>query len=186
MALALAIEKVGRPAHLGGTNQMQQLMRSWAEAQQKMAADWTTAMNQSAAPGGAAAQDWAAKWRDQAAANFETYLGKVVRVVDFGAFVEILPGTDGLLHVSEMAHHHVKDVRSEVSEGDEVLVKCIDIDPSGRIRLSRKEALADQAAQLRHGLVEAHVDGRFAVDALDVVVGLQARFAGWRVGHFFG
>jgi polyribonucleotide nucleotidyltransferase len=74
----------------------------------------------------------------------KTYLGKVVRVVDFGAFVEILPGTDGLLHVSEMAHHHVKDVRSEVSEGDEVLVKVVNIDPSGKIRLSRK-ALLDEA-----------------------------------------
>jgi polyribonucleotide nucleotidyltransferase len=72
-----------------------------------------------------------------------TYLGKVVRVVDFGAFVEILPGTDGLLHVSEMAHHHVKDVRSEVSEGDEVLVKVVNIDPSGKIRLSRKALLEE-------------------------------------------
>ncbi len=74
----------------------------------------------------------------------KSYLGKVVRVVDFGAFVEILPGTDGLLHVSEMAHHHVQDVRSEVAEGDEVLVKVVNIDPSGKIRLSRK-ALLEQA-----------------------------------------
>lgn len=73
----------------------------------------------------------------------QKYLGKVVRVVDFGAFVEILPGTDGLLHVSEMAHHHVKDVRSEVSEGDEVLVKVVNIDPSGKIRLSRKALLEE-------------------------------------------
>jgi polyribonucleotide nucleotidyltransferase len=73
----------------------------------------------------------------------KTYLGKVVRVVDFGAFVEILPGTDGLLHVSEMAHHHVRDVRSEVAEGDEVLVKVVNIDPSGKIRLSRKALLEE-------------------------------------------
>jgi polyribonucleotide nucleotidyltransferase len=73
----------------------------------------------------------------------KTYLGKVVRVVDFGAFVEILPGTDGLLHVSEMAHHHVKEVRSEVKEGDQVLVKVINIDPSGKIRLSRKALIAE-------------------------------------------
>jgi polyribonucleotide nucleotidyltransferase len=71
----------------------------------------------------------------------KTYLGKVVRVVEFGAFVEILPGTDGLLHVSEMAHHRVKDVRSEVKEGDQVLVKVVSIDPSGKIRLSRKALL---------------------------------------------
>ena len=69
------------------------------------------------------------------------YLGKVVRVVEFGAFVEILPGTDGLLHVSEMAHHRVHNVRDEVKEGDQVLVKVVSIDPSGKIRLSRKALL---------------------------------------------
>jgi polyribonucleotide nucleotidyltransferase len=58
--------------------------------------------------------------------------------------VEILPGTDGLLHVSEMAHHRVKDVRSEVKEGDQILVKVVSIDPSGKIRLSRK-ALIEEA-----------------------------------------
>jgi polyribonucleotide nucleotidyltransferase len=73
----------------------------------------------------------------------KTYLGKVVRVVDFGAFVEILPGTDGLLHVSEMAAHRVNDVRSEVKEGDQILVKVVSIDPSGKIRLSRKALLAE-------------------------------------------
>ncbi len=74
----------------------------------------------------------------------KSYLGKVVRVVEFGAFVEILPGTDGLLHVSEMAHHRVQNVRDEVKEGDQVLVKVVSIDPSGKIRLSRK-ALLDEA-----------------------------------------
>jgi polyribonucleotide nucleotidyltransferase len=73
----------------------------------------------------------------------KTYLGKVVRVVDFGAFVEILPGTDGLLHVSEMATHRVQDVRSEVKEGDQILVKVVNIDPSGKIRLSRKALLSE-------------------------------------------
>jgi polyribonucleotide nucleotidyltransferase len=73
----------------------------------------------------------------------KTYLGKVVRVVDFGAFVEILPGTDGLLHVSEMAAHRVQDVRSEVKEGDQILVKVVNIDPSGKIRLSRKALLTE-------------------------------------------
>jgi polyribonucleotide nucleotidyltransferase len=71
----------------------------------------------------------------------KTYLGKVVRVVDFGAFVEILPGTDGLLHVSEIAHHRVQDVHAEVKEGDQILVKVVNIDPSGKIRLSRKALL---------------------------------------------
>jgi polyribonucleotide nucleotidyltransferase len=71
----------------------------------------------------------------------KTYLGKVVRVVEFGAFVEIIPGTDGLLHVSEMAHHRIQDPRSEVKEGDQILVKVVSIDPSGKIRLSRKALL---------------------------------------------
>src|SRR2546425_357339 len=75
----------------------------------------------------------------------KTYLGKVVRVVDFGAFVEILPGTDGLLHVSEMSEHRVQDVRSEVKEGDQILVKVVNIDPSGKIRLSRKALLSEAA-----------------------------------------
>src|SRR2546427_2627983 len=74
----------------------------------------------------------------------KTYLGKVVRIVDFGAFVEILPGTDGLLHVSEMAAHRVQDVRSEVKEGDQILVKVVNIEPgSGKIRLSRKALLTE-------------------------------------------
>jgi polyribonucleotide nucleotidyltransferase len=75
------------------------------------------------------------------------YLGKVKRITDFGAFVEIFPGTDGMIHISHLADGRVEKVTDVVSEGDEVLAKCIDIDPSGRIRLSRKEALAGLAAQ---------------------------------------
>jgi polyribonucleotide nucleotidyltransferase len=75
------------------------------------------------------------------------YLGKVKRIADFGAFVEIFPGTDGLIHISHLAEARIEKVTDVLSEGDEVLAKCIDIDPSGRIRLSRKEALADLAAQ---------------------------------------
>jgi polyribonucleotide nucleotidyltransferase len=75
------------------------------------------------------------------------YLGKVKRITDFGAFVEIFPGTDGLIHISHLAEGRVEKVTDVVSEGDEVLAKCIEIDPSGRIRLSRKEALADAIAE---------------------------------------
>ncbi len=74
------------------------------------------------------------------------YMGKVKRITDFGAFVEIFPGTDGLIHISHLAEGRVEKVTDVVAEGDEVLAKCIEIDPSGRIRLSRKEALADAAA----------------------------------------
>jgi polyribonucleotide nucleotidyltransferase len=75
------------------------------------------------------------------------YLAKVKRIADFGAFAEIFPGTDGLIHISHLAEGRVDKVTDVLEEGDEVLAKCIDIDPSGRIRLSRKEALADQIAQ---------------------------------------
>jgi polyribonucleotide nucleotidyltransferase len=72
------------------------------------------------------------------------YLGKVKRVMDFGAFVEILPGTEGLCHISQLADKRVAQVTDEVNEGDEVLVKVIEIDKMGKIRLSRKEALREQ------------------------------------------
>ena len=74
----------------------------------------------------------------------KTYLGKVQRITDFGAFVEIMPGTDGLLHVSEIANHRVKDVRDELKEGEQLMVKVINIDPTGKIRLSRKALLQQE------------------------------------------
>jgi len=77
----------------------------------------------------------------------KTYMGKVQRITDFGAFVEIMPGTDGLLHVSEIANHRVKDVRDELKEGQQLLVKVINIDPTGKIRLSRKALLQEEAAK---------------------------------------
>jgi polyribonucleotide nucleotidyltransferase len=75
------------------------------------------------------------------------YLGKVKRVVDFGAFVEILPGTEGLLHISQISEQRIAKVTDEINEGDEVLVKVIEIDKLGRIRLSRKEA----SRETKHG-----------------------------------
>jgi polyribonucleotide nucleotidyltransferase len=71
------------------------------------------------------------------------YTGKVVRILGFGAIVELFPGTDGLVHISQLAEGHVKEVSDVLKEGDEVLVKVIDIDPQGRIRLSRKAALRE-------------------------------------------
>jgi len=73
----------------------------------------------------------------------KSYLGTVQRITDFGAFVEIMPGCDGLLHVSEIAKHRVKDVRDELKEGEQVMVKVINIDPTGKVRLSRKALLQD-------------------------------------------
>src|SRR5215471_5610293 len=77
----------------------------------------------------------------------KTYLGKVVRIAEFGAFVEIFPGTDGLLHVSEIAEHRVKEVKDELREGDQVLVKVLAIE-GNRIKLSRKAVLREQRAKL--------------------------------------
>ncbi len=71
----------------------------------------------------------------------KVYKGVVKRITDFGAFVEILPGTDGLLHISQIAHRRIAKVTDELHEGDEIEVKVIEIDKMGRIRLSRKELL---------------------------------------------
>jgi polyribonucleotide nucleotidyltransferase len=73
-----------------------------------------------------------------------TYLGKVMKVVDFGAFVEILPGTEGLLHISEIADRRIQDIRQEVHNGDKILVKVLDIDNNNKIRLSRRAVLEEQ------------------------------------------
>ncbi len=75
------------------------------------------------------------------------YTGTVRKVVEFGAFVEIFPGTDGLIHISELSEKRVKAVTDVLSEGDEVMVKVISVDRQGKIRLSRKEALADSAGK---------------------------------------
>jgi polyribonucleotide nucleotidyltransferase len=77
----------------------------------------------------------------------KTYLGKVVRLAEFGAFVEIFPGTDGLLHVSEIAEHRVKEVKDELREGDQILVKVLAIE-GNRIKLSRKAVLREQREKL--------------------------------------
>jgi len=69
------------------------------------------------------------------------YMGKVRKIMDFGAFVEIFPGTDGLVHISQLAEKRVENVTDILKEGDEVMVKCLEIDRAGKIRLSRKDAL---------------------------------------------
>jgi len=78
----------------------------------------------------------------------KTYLGKVVRLVDFGAFVEIFPGTDGLLHISEIAENRIKEVRDELKEGDQILVKVLAME-GNKIKLSRKAVLREQRDKLK-------------------------------------
>jgi polyribonucleotide nucleotidyltransferase len=78
----------------------------------------------------------------------KTYLGKVVRIVDFGAFVEIFPGTDGLLHISEISESRIKQVRDELNEGDQILVKVLALE-GNKIKLSRKAILKEQREKLK-------------------------------------
>jgi len=72
----------------------------------------------------------------------KTYLGKVVRLAEFGAFVELFPGTDGLLHISEISEHRIRDVRDELKLGDQVLVKVLSIE-GNKVRLSRKALIKE-------------------------------------------
>ena len=83
------------------------------------------------------------KWLTEDAEIGKIYRGTVKKVVDFGAFVEILPGTEGLVHISHLAKERVQKVTDIVKEGDEILVKVLEIDKQGKIRLSRKEALGE-------------------------------------------
>jgi polyribonucleotide nucleotidyltransferase len=88
----------------------------------------------------------------------KTYLGKVTRLADFGAFVEIIPGTEGLLHISEVAEHRIKDVRDELKEDDQVLVKVLAVE-GNRIRLSRKAILKEQRAKMGGAAPAAPTEG---------------------------
>ena len=90
----------------------------------------------------------------------KTYLGTVVRIADFGAFVEIFPGTDGLLHISEISENRVKNVRDELNEGDQILVKVLALE-GNKIKLSRKAVLREQREKLG-GPPPAPVEGEEA------------------------
>ncbi len=83
---------------------------------------------------------------DREAEVGKIYRGTVKKIVDFGAFVEILPGTEGLLHISQIAKERIAKVTDVLQEGDEVMVKVLEVDKSGKIRLSRKEALGAETA----------------------------------------
>jgi polyribonucleotide nucleotidyltransferase len=95
-----------------------------------------------------AAMQKAVDWIHRLTAEAEVgriYKGTVKKIMDFGAFVEILPGTDGLVHISQLAPERVAKVRDVLNEGDEVMVKVLEVDKTGKIRLSRKEALGKEA-----------------------------------------
>src|SRR5437899_4290915 len=79
------------------------------------------------------------------------YRGKVVTIKDFGAFVEFLPGKDGLVHISELANFRVKKTEDIVKLGDEIQVKCLGVDEKGRVKLSRREAMADREQEMGGG-----------------------------------
>jgi polyribonucleotide nucleotidyltransferase len=88
--------------------------------------------------------DWIQRLTAEAEVG-KIYKGVVKKIMDFGAFVEILPGTDGLVHISQLAPERVQKVRDVVNEGDEVMVKVLEVDRSGKIRLSRKDAMGAEA-----------------------------------------
>ncbi|MBO8141006.1 MAG: polyribonucleotide nucleotidyltransferase [Firmicutes bacterium] len=90
------------------------------------------------------------------------YLGKVKRIMNFGAFVEILPGKEGLIHISELAPYRVSKVEDVVNLGDEVLVKVTEIDKLGRINLSRKEALPEEELEAERAMAETPGNGRYS------------------------
>jgi polyribonucleotide nucleotidyltransferase len=77
------------------------------------------------------------------------YLGKVVRILNFGAFVELFPGKDGLVHISQLAPHRVAKVEDEVNVGDEIIVKVVEVDPQGRVNLTRKGVTPEEAASIQ-------------------------------------
>jgi polyribonucleotide nucleotidyltransferase len=89
------------------------------------------------------------KWLTEEAEIGKIYVGTVKKVVDLGAFVEILPGTEGLVHISQLAKERVNKVTDILNEGDKVVVKVLEIDKSGKIRLSRKEALNEDVPKNR-------------------------------------
>jgi len=110
----------------------------------------------------------------------KTYLGKVTRLAEFGAFVEILPGTDGLLHISEVAEHRIKDIKDELKEGDQVLVKVLAVE-GNRIRLSRKAILKEQRAKMAQaGGGDTGTTGNVDADGAAVGSGGPVTFEG---GH---
>ncbi len=100
----------------------------------------------------------------------KTYLGTVTRLADFGAFVEIIPGTDGLLHISEVAEHRINDVRDELKEGDQILVKVLAVE-GNRIKLSRKAILKEQRAKMGGG--EAAPEGAEGGEGAPVPVAFE-------------
>jgi polyribonucleotide nucleotidyltransferase len=83
------------------------------------------------------------------------YRGRVVTIKDFGAFVEFLPGKDGLVHISELANFRVKQTEDIVKMGDEIWVKCLGVDEKGRVRLSRRAAMAERDQQMGGGSPDA-------------------------------
>jgi len=84
----------------------------------------------------------------------KVYRGRVVTIKEFGAFVEFLPGKDGLVHISELANFRVKQVEDIVKMGDEIWIKCLGVDEKGRVKLSRKAAMAERDAEAGGGSTE--------------------------------
>src|SRR4051812_1542409 len=130
----------------------------------------------------AAAAEQALKMIGEITATAEvgkTYLGTVTRLAEFGAFVEIIPGTDGLLHISEVAEHRIKEIRDELKEGDQVLVKVLAVE-GNRIRLSRKAILKEQRAKMGGAPVAGDGEVSTSPEAVEPMAAAAVTFEG---GH---
>jgi polyribonucleotide nucleotidyltransferase len=110
----------------------------------------------------------------------KVYRGKVVTIKDFGAFVEFLPGKDGLVHISELANFRVKQTEDIVKLGDEIWVKCLGVDEKGRVRLSRRAAMAERDQQMSGG---APAEGGQAAEPAATPEGAREEYRGDRGGY---
>ena len=95
---------------------------------------------------GQKAIDWVKSLTDEVEVG-KIYKGKVVRIMSFGAFVEVLPGQDGLVHISKLTDHRVERVEEVVNVGDEIVVKAVEVDSQGRLNLSRQAAIEELTAR---------------------------------------
>ena len=110
------------------------------------------------------------------------YRGKVVTVKEFGAFVEFLPGKDGLVHISELANFRVKKTEDIVKVGDDITVKCLGVDEKGRVRLSRKAAMEDRDKEAAGEAQPAAAAGNNPLEQFKARTGNRSRFFVFRAG----
>src|ERR1700741_3026960 len=151
ITLKINPEKIGALIGPGGKNIKKLVEESGCEI--NIEDDGTVNVYSVSAEGMKIARDAITGMTAEAEIN-KIYRGKVVTIKDFGAFVEFLPGKDGLVHISELANFRVKQTEDIVKLGDEIWVKCLGVDEKGRVRLSRRAAMAERDQQMGGGAPE--------------------------------